>query len=163
MHFVRRKDARKSHLREKTPPATAFGMRWVGGLASTGAGLGAETQTKRQRRPWRGRCERPRRPQASRLRGRDGVKANNRKEPRMDCASPNRLRQSGRLRARHPAAPQGFYAPRSCAAPRCLVLERAAAAAKAFCPFPLPFFSLFNLTNKQNQPNATRFGELAPA
>lgn len=34
-------------------------------------------------------------------RGEDRVKANDNREPRMDCASPNRLRQSARRRAPH--------------------------------------------------------------
>lgn len=84
--------------------------------------------------------------------GRDGVKANNHKDPRMDCASPNRLRQTGRLRALHRPYCRIFMHPGAAQHQACCFLERAAAAAKDFCPFPLPFFSLLNQpTNKPTQ------------
>lgn len=43
----------------------------------------------------------PREAEGAGERGEDRVKANDNREPRMDCASPNRLRQSARRRAPH--------------------------------------------------------------
>lgn len=115
-----------------------------------------------QRRPARG-CSAPREAEGAGERGKDRVKANNNQEPRMDCASPNRLRQSARRRAPHglccriftqPAAVQQragriFFFP--------LVSRKSCCRGGEFPPFPPSFFFFFS----SHHPKATCLGGFA--
>lgn len=107
----------------------------------------------------------PREAEGAGERGEDRVKANDNREPRMDCASPNRLRQSARRRAPHgpccriftqPAAVQQragrifFFFP--------LVSRKSRCRGGEFPPFPPSFFFF-----SSHHPKATCLGGLARA